>query len=778
MITAVLAGFLAAIAAPFIHRANPRISGYILTLVPILIFAYLASYIPLVAAGEIQSIHYTWFPEFDVHIGFLIDGLGLVFALIVSGIGALVVFYGSSYLKGHHKQGRFYSYLFFFMASMLGVVLSDNLITIFIFWELTSISSYLLIGFNHESEKSRNAALQALLVTGGGGLALLTGMIIMGLAGGSFTISELLTQGDVIIAHELYLVLLVLIFWGTFAKSAQFPFHFWLPNAMEAPTPVSAYLHSATMVKAGVYLLARLNPVIGGTEAWQFTLMGFGGFTMLLGAIQALGQTDLKRVLAYTTVSALGILVFLIGIGTQMAITAAVTFLVVHAMYKGALFLVAGAIDHETGTRDVRMLGGLGKKLPFIAIAALLAGLSYAGLPPLFGFIGKELIYESTLHTSYAPLFLTSLIVVVNMLLVATAIIVGIKPFFGRLKETPKHPHPAPFQLWVPPVLLAVLGLVFGFFPGLVSETMIAPAANTVMNMTFAADLHLWHGFTLSLLLSGVTLAGGLFFFYFRRVGRRLDNYLMLHTEYRMESVYTRTIDTMLRFAGWQTNFLQNGYLRHYILWIVSTFLVLGVLALVLFVDLSAISLRIHNIYTFEILIVLVVLLAAVFAVRSKSVLGSVASLGITGYGIALLFVFYGAPDLALTQFSIETLTVILLVLVVYKIPRFANYSTKNSKRRDAMLSIAVGSFITVVLLVLMSDEPSKTISQYYLDYSYLLAHGRNIVNVILVDFRALDTLGEITVLAIAAIGVITLLKLRIGKDNKETSISDPEEDE
>lgn len=768
MIAALLAGFVAAIAAPFIHRATPRYAGYLLTLIPVLIFAYLASYIPAIANGEIISNHYVWFPELDIHIGFLIDGLSLVFALIVSGIGALIVFYGSSYLEGHHKQGRFYSYLFFFMASMLGVVLSDNLITIFIFWELTSISSYLLIGFNHESEKSRNAALQALLVTGGGGLALLTGMIVMGLAGGSFTISELLTQSAAIHAHELYIPLLVLIFWGAFAKSAQFPFHFWLPNAMEAPTPVSAYLHSATMVKAGIYLLARLAPIVGGTDVWKYSLIAFGGFTMVLGAVQALGQTDLKRVLAYTTVSALGILVLLIGIGTQMAITAAITFLVVHAMYKGALFLVAGAIDHETGTRDVRILGGLGKKMPYITIAALLAALSYAGIPPLFGFIGKELIYESTLHAGWMPILLTAVAVLVNMLLVATAIIVGVKPFFGPLKETPKHPHPAPLRLWLPPVILAVLGLVFGLFPGLVSETIIGPAANSSMNLAFLADLHLWHGFTLSLLLSGITLIGGILFYYGRRIGRRLDNYLMLHTEYKMESVYNNVIENMLKFAGWQTNFLQNGYLRHYLLWVVSTFLALGVLALVLFVDLSLISLHIHHIYVYEILIVVVILLAAIFAVRSKSVLGAVASIGITGYGVALIFVFYGAPDLALTQFSIETLTVILLVLVVYKIPRFANYSSKSTKTRDAIISIATGSFITIVLLVLLGAEQPETISQYFLDNSYLLAHGRNVVNVILVDFRALDTMGEITVLAIAAVGVITLLKLRLGKEKKD----------
>jgi multicomponent Na+:H+ antiporter subunit A len=773
MITVILAGFIAAVAAPYIHKAAPRLTGYILTLVPLSIFAYLGSYIPAISTGEVISSHFKWFPEQEIHIGFLIDGLSLTFALIISGIGALIIFYGSSYLNHHKKLGRFYGYTFFFMASMLGVVLSDNLITLFIFWELTSISSYLLIGFNHESEKARNAALQALLVTGGGGLALLAGMIIMGFAGGSFNISELLSQSNAVVSHNLYFAMLFLIFWGAFSKSAQFPFHFWLPSAMEAPTPVSAYLHSATMVKAGVYLLARLNPVIGGTEPWTYTLLIFGGITMVLGAIQALGQTDLKRILAYTTVSALGILVFLIGIGTQVAITSAIIFLVIHALYKGSLFLVAGTIDHETGTRDVRLLGGLGKKLPYVMIAAVLAALSYAGLPPLLGFIGKEMIYESTLHGEGVTILLTIIAVLVNMLLVATAIIVGIKPFFGPLKETPKHPHHAPFRLWFPPMLLASLGLIFGIFPSLLSETIIAPAANASMGTIFTANLHLWHGFNLSLLLSVLTLLGGFFFFYIRSIGRHINNFYTSHSEYLMESVYYNVIDKMVKFASWQTRFFQNGYLRHYIYWMMTTVLVIGFLSLFSFVDLNVISLTIHQIYLYEILIVVVLLLAAFFAIKSKSVLGAVASIGITGYGVALIFVFYGAPDLALTQFSIETLTVVLLVLIAYKIPRFASYSSKSTKIRDAIISISVGSFITVILLVLLSSEPPETISHYFLDNSYLLAHGRNVVNVILVDFRALDTMGEITVLSIAAVGVITLLKLRMGREKKDALLKD-----
>jgi len=356
MLNMIIIGFLAAIAAPFIHKALPKFAGWLLTLVPLGIVVYLFPMINPISNGEVLLLSYKWFPSLDINLNFVVDGLSLTFALIVSGIGAIIVFYASGYLHGHKKEGRFYGYLLFFMTSMLGVVLSDNILALFVFWELTSISSYLLIGFNHETERSRYAALQALLVTGGGGLAMMAGLILMGVVGGSFNISELLNQAPAIVGHSLYLPILILILLGAFTKSAQFPFHFWLPNAMEAPTPVSAYLHSATMVKAGVFLLARLNPVLSGTDVYHITLTVFGGITMLMGAAMAIGQNDLKRILAYTTVSALGIMVFLIGLGGKYAVTAAITFLVVHSMYKGGLFLVAGAIDHETGTRDIRKL--------------------------------------------------------------------------------------------------------------------------------------------------------------------------------------------------------------------------------------------------------------------------------------------------------------------------------------------------------------------------------------------------------------------------------------
>ncbi|MDZ4204900.1 MAG: putative monovalent cation/H+ antiporter subunit A [Bacteroidales bacterium] len=769
MIVAVLMGFLVAIFTQYLQKRAPNHAGYVLALLPLGIFIYLTTFIAPVIDGQVMHLRYTWFPEMKIDISFLVDGLSLTFALIISGIGALIIFYAKGYLHQHPKQGRFYGYLLFFMASMLGVVLADNIITLFVFWELTSVSSYLLIGFNHESEKSRKAALQALLVTGGGGLALLAGMIAIGMVGDSFTFSELLSQSDYIKSHALYPAILVLVFLGAFTKSAQFPFHYWLPNAMQAPSPVSAYLHSATMVKAGVYLLARFTPLLGGTVQWQYTLLAVGAITMLLGAIRALGQTDLKRILAYTTISALGILVFLIGMGTNMAISAAITFLVVHAMYKGSLFLVAGAIDHETGTRDIRILSGLKKHLPIIAIAGLLSALSYAGFIPFLGFVGKELIYESVLHFPLVPLIITTMVVVVNMLLVATAIMTGIRPFFGSVVPTPKHPHSAPFTLWLPPLILGIGGLCWGILTVDFSRIFASTGASAILNQTINSDLHLWHGFTVSLALSVLTVIGGIGIYYIRHVGLKFDNMITRNKLLQMESTYDWGLKNMLGFAGWQTNFFQNGYMRHYILWTVLAFLFLGSLALVLYVDLSAISLNTKGIFTYEVLIVVVVMLAALFAIRSKSVLGAIASLGVTGYGIAIFFVFYGAPDLALTQFSIETLTVILLVLVVYKIPRFANYSKTTPKVRDAIISIGVGSFITVMLLVLLSTEPPPSIKEYFLENTYLLAHGRNVVNVILVDFRAFDTLGEITVLAIAAVGVITLLKLRVDRKKKQS---------
>ena len=374
--------------------------GWLLALIPLAIFVWLLSLQPSIAAGQNIQGRWAWAPSLDIYFSYQIDGLSLLFGLLISGIGALVFVYASGYLAGDRYLGRFYAYLLLFMGAMLGLVFSRNLLMLFIFWELTSITSYLLIGYKHAYASSRAAALQALLVTGGGGLALLAGLLLLGQVGGSLEIGVLAAQRRQIQADALYLPIVLLVLAGAFTKSAQFPFHFWLPNAMAAPTPVSAYLHSATMVKAGIFLMALLTPVLGGTTLWFGLLIATGTVTMVMGAFLAWRQTDLKRILAYTTISALGTLTLLLGIGTPVALKAAMTFLLAHALYKGALFMVAGSVDHQTGTRDIERLGGLGRAMPVTAAAAILAGLSMSGLPPLTGFISKELFYESTL---YAP---------------------------------------------------------------------------------------------------------------------------------------------------------------------------------------------------------------------------------------------------------------------------------------------------------------------------------------------------------------------------------------
>jgi multicomponent Na+:H+ antiporter subunit A len=760
MLTFIIIGFISAILAPFVHRYAEKISGILLSIIPVSIFIYLWQMMPDVSAGRELFLSYAWFPSMGVTLNFYIDGLGLTFGLIISGIGAIITYYASGYLKGHKKLGRFYGYLLFFMTSMLGVVLTDDIIALFIFWELTSISSYLLIGFNHEQERSRYAALQALIVTGGGGLALLAGLIIMGSITDTFSIQTQISQSSLILQHTLFIPVVILVFAGAFTKSAQFPFHFWLPNAMEAPTPVSAYLHSATMVKAGVYLVARFNPLFSGTEIWQTSLLAFGGLTMLTGAAMAIGQNDLKRILAYTTVSALGIMIFLIGIGGKYAITAAVTFLVVHALYKGALFLVAGAIDHETGTRDIRKLSGLRKYLPAVFVAAFLAALSYAGIPPFLGFIAKELIYEATSHTPLLPEVLTGIAVLTNMFLVATAIMVGIKPFFGTYTPTPRKPHPAPLTLWLGPALLGSLGLILGLFPHLASYNLVQPSVKSV-SLASGASLALWHGFTPLLLLSLLTLAGGVFFFWLSNPIKKQEAFFNRIAAFGPEEGYNSMMRGLVKLATVQTKFFQDGYLRHYFLYIIVVFLSLVLFAMHHFDLFSQIRLSFDDLYFYEALIAIIMLLAAFTAVQSKSVLASIAALGIVGYGVALIFAFSSAPDLALTQFSIETLTVILLVLVVYKVPAFANLSNRKARYTDIFLSASVGLAITLLMLLVLAAPAESKISTFFLENSYIKAHGRNVVNVILVDFRGLDTMGEITVLSIAAIGVYTLLKFR-----------------
>ncbi len=762
IILTVLSGFIFASAAPFVHRFIKEGIGWIMALLPISLLIYFLTYVPMVAAGEVTIVSYPWIPRLGVTLSFYLDGLSLLFSLLISGIGALVLIYAGSYLKEHPQLGRFNLFILMFMASMLGVVLAGNLLTLFVFWELTSLSSYLLIGFDHERETARSAALQALLVTGGGGLALLAGLVMIGQIGGSFEFSLLLQQGDRLRGDPLYVPIVLLVLLGAFTKSAQVPFHFWLPSAMEAPTPVSAYLHSATMVKAGIYLMARLTPILGGTDTWFYTVSIIGGATMLVTGISALYQNDMKRILAYSTASVLGMLTLLLGLGATATIETAIIYLFAHALYKGALFLVAGAVDHETGRRDIRALGGLRRAMPITAAAAGLAALSMAGIPPLFGYIGKEVLYEAAQKLSGIGSYVTGLLMLASLLLVAVAGMVGLRPFvIGKKGVTHPEAHEAPISLRLGPVVLAGSGLLFGLFPSLAGYWILSPAVAAVLRQPAPLHLSLWHGWNEIVLLSLATTAAGAGLYAARERLLPAAEALKGIARWGPARGYSATLNGMMRLAQAQTRLLQNGRLRIYLM-IVATSAV-GLAGYTLLHRDGFIGLGIESELRFyEVAIGGVILAAAFLATQTRSRLGAVTALGVVGYGVALIYILYGAPDLAMTQFLIETFMVILFILVFYHLPGLTPFSEWKRRLRDGLLSLAVGTLMFTLAYLASHARFHPPISRFFAETSVPMAHGRNIVNVILVDFRAFDTLGEITVLSVAAFGVYALLKLRL----------------
>jgi multicomponent Na+:H+ antiporter subunit A len=759
MIVAVLSGFGVALVAPWISRLGRGFAGWLLALLPLALTLYFATFIERVAAGERVIMAYPWAPGLNVNLSFALDGLSLLFALLITGIGTLICIYSGGYLAGNKQIGRFYGLLLFFMASMLGLVLADNLLALFVFWELTSISSFLLIGFTHEAAASRAAARQALMVTGSGGLALLIGLIMLGFAGGSFELSALLGAGDTIRSSPLYGAMLALVLLGAFTKSAQVPFHFWLPGAMEAPTPVSAFLHSATMVKAGVYLLARMSPMLAGTGAWTASVTAVGALTMLAGGLLALFQTDLKRLLAYSTVSALGTMVLLLGLGTEEGIKA-----MVHALYKGALFMVAGAVDHETGTRNVNQLGGLWRAMPITAGIAVLAGVSLASFGPVLSFIAKELLFEAVLHAEGPATILAPAAVLAGALFVTVAAVVCVRPFFGPARHTPRHPHEAPPSLWLGPGVLAGLGVVLGVVPALVQENLVAPVASSVLGHPATVELYLWHGVNPAFLMSlaAIVIGVGLYLVWDRiHGGWTWLRWLLGRGPERWYVVALQGVD-MLALA--LTRLLQNGYLRRYLMVTLLTTVGLVGGTMLALAGLPQIT-QWLQVRFYEALLAALMLAAAGAALRASGRLSTVASLGIVGYGVALFYVLYGAPDLAMTQILVETLTVLLFVLAFYHLPSTHRSYSNLVRIRDGAIALSVGGLMALLVLAATSTPPNSKLAPYFIEHSKPDAHGSNIVNVILVDFRGLDTMGEITVLSVAAIGVYALLRLRQRRD-------------
>ncbi|GAB3527011.1 putative monovalent cation/H+ antiporter subunit A [Pontibacter brevis] len=771
MLYTLLAGLFVSIAAPLLYRWLGRYVVIPLALLPLCIFSYFCKQVGYITGGGSVRQSFSWVPELGINFTFHLDGLSLLFALLISFFGILIMIYAYGYLGKHPLLGRFYMYLTLFMTAMLGVVTADNIFCLFLFWELTSISSYLLIGFNHEQEESRTSAWQALIVTGAGGLCLMGGLILLSIASGDYTFSEMLIGSRDVTAHALYLPALLLILLGCFSKSAQVPFHFWLPNAMAAPTPVSAYLHSATMVKAGIYLLARLTPVLGGTEVWLSCLLVVGGATAVLGAILALQQTDLKAVLAYTTISALGLLVMMLGLGSAIAIEAMLVFLLAHALYKGTLFLVAGAVDHSTGTRQIEALRGLGKSMKFTGIAATLAALSMAGIISFFGFIGKELLYEASLESPTFNWLLLGVNILAGVAFVAVAILMSFRLFWFKTgNPTPLQHHTSPY-LYLPPLLLGLIGLIFGLLAGLLPAPVLERAARSILpREQVHFDLALWHGFTLVFALSLLTLLLGYFLYRNLPVLHRSAHRLNSLYRYGPDSMYREGFKGFLKGAKAFINTLQNGYLRNYIIYIVLFFC--SLMLFVLWRDAPHVNLGgraqlLDDIRLYELVLFVLVVAALIYILGTRSRLTSIVVMGLVGYSAALFYILFGAPDVAATQLLIETLTVVIFVLLLHKLPAFWYLSHQFRKYKFIFISVLFGFVMTYTLLLVQEHAVESDLKEFYGKASYLEAHGKNIVNVILVDFRGFDTLGEITVLAVAALGIFALLRLNPEKGGK-----------
>lgn len=751
MFTSLALIFLASALAPLLGRHK---YFKFLLLAPILIA--FSHYFKLWSALDGQSLIEAPFSleenAFGFRVSFVADGLSLVLAQLISGVGAFVMLYTLGYFSAPAKTARFASHLLMFMGAMLGVVLSNNLLLIFVFWELTSVSSYLLIGFNHEDAAARKSALQALLVTGIGGLCLLAGFLILGSSAGTFELSQFADWGGVISSSPHYGLITVLIFLGCLTKSAQFPFHFWLPNAMTAPTPASSYLHSATMVKAGIFLLMRLSPILGGTVLWHQSLTLVGGLTLALASALALIQFDLKKVLAYTTLAALGTLVLLLGVNTPLAAKACILFTLAHALYKAPLFLIVGNLDHECKTRDLRKLSGIRTLMPMTFVAALLCCVAMASLPPFFSFIAKETVLEA-LHEF--PI-LISLVLISSVVFVLIACVFVMKIFLGKQPSVPGHE--APWPMVVAPLGLALLAIFLSAYPdsGLLGGWMDSASLIIAPQTEEALHLAYWHGFNALLFLSVVAIVSGVLLFKLWGKRQRLIESLNKKTFFGPSEIYDWSYKALLIYSKKFFALIQHGFLYFYLITIVLFLIFL--VRVSLSNSMVSLSFSLGDVNFFELTMAGAIIGGAFLAVRSASAVAALTALGLVGFGIAFLYLINGAPDLALTQFLVETLTLVLLVLSFRVLPRKQERSSAPYSIFVAVVSGVFASAIAYMTLYSAQNEARSSIRDFFGEFSYSLAHGRNVVNVILVDFRGLDTMGEITVLSIAAVGVVTLL--------------------
>ncbi|MEX2408512.1 MAG: hydrogen gas-evolving membrane-bound hydrogenase subunit E, partial [Rhodovibrionaceae bacterium] len=733
--------FLGALLPGLMIRAGRNACAATTGAVTLLAFILLLIEAPAVMSGEVIQYRIEWLPALGLHATFFLDGLGLLFAGMILGIGLLIILYARFYLSKNDPMGLFYTYLLLFQGAMVGIVLSDNILLLLIFWELTSLSSFLLIGYWKHLPEGRQGARMALAVTGLGGLAMIAGMLILGEIAGSYDLTVILQHKEAIQASPLYLPALLLILLGCFTKSAQFPFHFWLPHAMAAPTPVSAYLHSATMVKAGLFLMARLWPVMAGTEAWFYLVATTGLATMVIGAAIALFKDDLKALLAFSTVSHLGLITMLLGFGSPMAAVVAVFHIINHATFKAALFMTAGIVDHEVHSRDIKRLGGLAALMPITALIATITALSMAGIPPLNGFISKEMMLEEAAHSAWAgnPWVIGAVATFGALLSVAYSFRYIAHVFLGpRRDDYPQQPHDPPFGMWAAPALLAVLVVLIGLAPGFFAEPLVVATAGAVTGGNLPEfHLSLWHGVTPALFMSIAAVAGGGLLLWRHA---NLERLWLAAPRPEAKRIFDALVSAAARASGRVTDALHDGALTRYLAILCVAAIGIG-LAGYLGGQHSPgqrPQLPVSTVPVIGWLLLLVSCLSVALFHRQR--LLALVLIGVIGLIISIGFIYLSAPDLALTQISVEVVTVILLLLALNFLPKQTpQESTMPRKLRDAAIALAGGLGVGALCWAILTRD-FQTISDFHLEQSYPGGGGTNVVNVILVDFRGFDT--------------------------------------
>lgn len=790
----ILIPFIAAALLPIYRRFKKIHLGWFVIIVPIALFVILARLIPSVASGKTYVHTYEWIPTLDFNFTTYLDGLSMIFALLITGVGSLVILYSIFYLSSKESLQHFYCYLLLFMGAMLGVVFSDNLMVLYVFWELTSVSSFLLIAFWNHRPGSRHGAQKAMLITVSGGIAMLVGFIMLHTMTGSFSIREIIASMSGFSDHALFIPAMILILLGAFTKSAQFPFHIWLPDAMEAPTPVSSYLHSATMVKAGIYLVARFTPVFGADEVWFWIVSIIGMITLFWGSFNAVRQTDLKALLAFSTISQLGLIMSLLGLGSialqfgysadsvmyTQATFAALFHLVNHSTFKGALFMVVGILDHELGTRDVRRLGGLMAFMPFTFTVALIGSLSMAGLPPFNGFLSKEMFFAATVHIMDVNIFsLPSFGIIfpvvawiASVFTFVYCMVIVFKAFLGKPQpeKLDKPIHEAPLGMLIAPMILAALVVGIFFFPNLLGQYILQPAMSSIYP-TFGdtADLtpkiSVWHGVNTELLMTiGVILVGALLF-KFLKLWKPI--YGLFSSRFTFNALFNNLLASSVSKSNIVTNRYMNGLLRHYLVYI-FVFFILTVGGYLFYSKAFSFDMSTNASFrVYEVSLVAIMAVAALSMLFAKSRMTATLLNGVLGYSIAIFFVIFRAPDLALTQLVVESVTTALFLLAFSQLPDWKKEKLPTrTKLVNGIISIAVGLIVVLVGFSVVDFNQFDPISSYFED-AYELAGGANIVNAILGDFRGFDTMLEVVVLFIAGLGVYSMIKLRAKKEDE-----------